>query len=113
MAKKQNPVGDSSSFMTNARILYTSEGRSGTVHFRSEETSFDMWYEFAGGNALAIINIPTPQYWQQLTKTPLLQRPAILQFIGEQVVRDQVTSEGYFRIDDDFITIYTGREPGR
>src|SRR2546428_539632 len=36
------------------QLRYTSQGRAGTVHYITKETSFDMWYEFAGGNALAI-----------------------------------------------------------
>ncbi|GAB2596049.1 hypothetical protein [Spirosoma areae] len=70
-----------------------------------------MWYELAGGSALAIINIPTPEHWEALTKTPLSQRDAILQFIGEQVLRDQVSTDGYFLTDDNFITLYTGKNP--
>ena len=94
-----------------ARVRYTNDGRGGTVQYESPETSFDMWYEFAGEGALAIINIPTPQYWEATTKTPLSQRPDILQFIGEQVVRDQASGNGYFLIDDNFMTIYSGRNP--
>ena len=107
MSKQKNPLPPA----TAAQVSYTNEGRSGTVHYVSQEASFDMWYELAGGKALAIINIPTAQYWEELTRTSLSQRAAILQFIGESVLRDQVSTEGYFLIEDDFITIYTGKNP--
>jgi hypothetical protein len=88
------------------RIRYTSGGRSGTVHYISKETTFDLWYEFAGGKALAIINIPTPQQWEAATKTPLSRRDAILKVIGAQVVKDQTMDEGSFEIGDEVLTIY-------
>jgi hypothetical protein len=91
------------------QVRYTSEGRSGTVHYISNETEFDMWYEFAGGDALAIINVPTPDQWESTTKTPLSRRTPILTFIGEQVVKDQTHGNGSFKIEDDFLTIYPGK----
>jgi len=93
------------------QVRYTNGGRGGTVHYVSAKASFDMWYELAGGNALAIINVPTPQYWEAATKLPLSRRAATLKFIGESVVRDQASGNGYFQIDDNFITIYSGKNP--
>jgi hypothetical protein len=93
------------------KVSYTSEGRSGKVHYRSTEASFDLWYEFAGGNALAIIDVPSPVEWEARTNTPLSRRDSILTFIGEQVVKDQTLEKGSFTIDDHFLTIYPGRPP--
>jgi hypothetical protein len=73
----------------NARIRYTSEGRSGYVYFESDDTSFDLWWEFAGGDALAIINIPTENTWEVQTKLPQEKRDAVLAFIAAQVIHDQ------------------------
>jgi len=87
-------------------VRYTSSGRSGTVHYVSKEASFDMWYEFAGGDALAIIKIPTPAEWETETKMALSRRQDVLTFIGQQVVKDQ-THNGSFTIEDDYITIYS------
>jgi hypothetical protein len=89
------------------RITYTSGGRTGTIHYVSKETSFDLSYEFAGGNALAIIDIPAEQQWEQSTKTPISQRTAILNSIGTQVVRDQTTSGGRFEIGSNTLTIFS------
>lgn len=94
-----------------AIVHYTSEGRAGTVHYRSPAASFDLWYEFAGGAALAIIDIPTPEQWTARTNTPLSQRLEILQFIGEQVVKDQTHGLGSYTIGHDVLTIYSGPKP--
>ena len=109
----QNP--DSTSRLdagSNPRVTYSEGGRSGTIHYKSTETSFDVWYELALSPALAIIGIPEPRYWEAQTKTPLSQRMPILQFIGDQVVIDQLQGDGYCLIDyDNIMTIYKGKNP--
>jgi hypothetical protein len=94
-----------------ARVGYTSSGRSGKVHYISKEATFDLDYEFGGGSAVAIIDIPTAKQWEAATKTPLSRRDAILKFIGQQVVKDQTLEEGSFEIGENAITIY--RKSGR
>ena len=90
-----------------ARVGYTSGGRSGKVHYISKEATFDLDYEFGGGAAVAIIDIPTPKQWEAATKTPLSRREAILKFIGQQVVKDQTLDEGSFEIGENALTIYS------
>jgi len=90
----------------NARIRYTSEGRSGNLYFESDETTFNVWWEFGGGDALAIINIPTEQTWEAQTKLPLDKRDAVLDYIAAQVIHDQASGRGTFEISNNFLTIY-------
>lgn len=90
----------------NARIHYTSEGRSGNLYFESDETTFNVWWEFGGGDALAIINIPSEKTWEALTKLPLDKRDAVLDYIGAQVIHDQASGRGTYEISDNFLTIY-------
>ncbi|UFH57015.1 hypothetical protein [Spirosoma sp. KNUC1025] len=105
MPKQKNPIQSG----LQAQVRYTSEGRGGTVHYVSSEASFDMWYEFAGGNALAIIDIPPPEYWTARTQLPLSQREEILIFIGNQVVKDHAPG-GSFTLSRNTLTIYSGRK---
>ena len=89
------------------RISYTSEGRSGYVHYRGEASSFSLYYEFGGGNCIAWIDIPRPDTWEKVTGIPLTRRDEVLNEIGSQVVKDQVSSgRGYYRIEGDAINIY-------
>jgi hypothetical protein len=92
--------------LTHAQLRYESSGRAGTLYFKNQETSFSMWWEFGGGDALAIINIPSAQNWETETQLALDKRAVVLQFIGEQVVRDQASGNGYYEIAEDFLTIY-------
>ena len=90
------------------KIAYSSDGRSGHVHYQSAETSFAFYYEFGGGNCVATISIPGPATWEMETKLPLAHREEVLNFIGQQVVKDQTSSgTGYFKIEGDWLNIYT------
>lgn len=90
----------------NPKLHVSSEGRGGTVRFESQRTRFGMWWEFAGGNALAVIGIPSVADWESHTRLPLEQRAATLRFIGEQVVALQTSGSGSFCYDDQTMTIF-------
>jgi hypothetical protein len=90
-----------------ATIHYSSDGRSGYVHYKSAEASFDMYYEFSGGNCVASIDIPSPETWKKHTGLPLSRRDEVLDFIGRQVVKDQTSGgKGYFKIEGNWLHIY-------
>lgn len=90
-----------------AKILYSSEGRSGHVHYRSSEANFAMYYEFGGGDCIVSIDIPSVENWEKTTSLPLNRRDETLNFIGQQVVRDQTTGgRGSFKIEGGWLNIY-------
>lgn len=89
------------------KISYSSDGRSGQVHYRSKAGNFDMYYEFGGGDVVAGINVPSPKDWVAKTGIPLEQREEVLNLIGQQVVKDQTTNgRGSFKIEGNFLNIY-------
>lgn len=111
MAKNADSA-DNPNAGTSHQVSYADGGRSGTIHYSSPESSFDLWYELAMSPAIVIIGIQEPRYWEAQTKTPLAERMSILQFIGEQVIQDRLSGEGYVRIEqDNIMTIYKGKDP--
>jgi hypothetical protein len=94
----------------NPRVHYEQNGRGGTIVFENDQTRFDMWWEFAGGDALVIVDIPTTSQWTARTKLPLSDREGVLLFICERIVKDQISGEGAFLIGDNVITFYAGRK---
>lgn len=88
------------------RLQYSSQGRSGLIRFSNNLTSFDLWWEFGGGNALALIDIPSEKDWETITKIPLAKRDETLRFIAEQVIQDQASGNGTYSWDDRTLTIY-------
>lgn len=108
--KKPTPSPNNPNGGAGPQVNYTDSGRSGTIHYRSAETSFDLWYELALPPAVADIGIPESRYWEAQTKTPLSQRKAILNFIGQQLVNDRLAGDGYFLSNDTIMTIYSGKK---
>jgi hypothetical protein len=95
--------------LKDARVRYASDGRSGSVVFSIGLKSFEMYYEFGGGDTVAIIDVPTREEWVAKTWFALEQRQPILEFIGATVARDQVSmGRGRHEIHDDHIRIIAG-----
>ena len=90
----------------NPQLRYVDMGRGGTIYFESRLARFDLWWEFAGGEALVIVDIPTPEQWEARTKLPLAQRESTLTFIGEQIVEDKISGGGSFIIGHNVLTFY-------
>lgn len=91
------------------KLRYVDMGRGGTIYYESIDAEFDMWWEFAGGGAFIIVDIPTREQWEQRTNIPLDQRDKVLNFIGEQIVIDHVPYDGYFIIGENVITFFTAK----
>ena len=90
----------------NPALEYLNQGRGGSVLFRNDKTRFSMWWEFGGGEAVAIVNIPMEDKWEDYTRLPLSERKSTLNFIGEQIVKDQLSGKGSFIIGQNVITFY-------
>ena len=87
-------------------LEYVSQGRHGYVHYKDMTGELSFYFEFGGGNCVAIINIPSPTEWSKLTNRPLTEREGILFFVAEQVTKDQVQN-GYYEIKEGWIEIMT------
>lgn len=93
--------------LNNARLFYTTEGRGGNVRYQSDIAKFEMWWEFGGGDAVAVIDVPSEKYWESQTGLPLEQRDKVLDFIGQRVAKDQVASgKGTYKVSGGFMSIY-------
>ena len=91
----------------NARgrnVSFDSSGRSGYVTYDSPEGRLRMYYEFGGGDVIAIIDVPTEAKWAAATAIPLEKRMEILHFVGKTAVQLQ-TRNGSYEIQDACILI--------
>lgn len=89
-----------------ATLRYQNYGRGGTIWYEDGKTTFDMWWEFAGGDALVIVDIPTPAQWPTRTKLPLEKRQEVLTFVGHRLIADHNGGRGSFVIGENVLTIY-------
>lgn len=90
----------------NPSVRCSQEGRGGTVWFESARAKFSLWWEFAGEDALVIVEFPTPKAWTARTGLPLEEREAVACFIGEQLVAQRNGGRGVFRLGESVLTIY-------
>lgn len=86
------------------KVSFSSSGRSGYVLYESPEGKLNLYYEFGGGDAIAIIDIPTEEKWAAATTIPPEQRMEVLHFIGKTAVQKQ-TLNGAYEIQDKWILI--------
>lgn len=77
--------------MKDARLIITEEGRSGGVLFESEGRAISGWWEFAGGDAIALVSMGSASEWKHGHPWAVAQRAAILRFVGEEVVRQKAS----------------------
>lgn len=93
--------------MLQRELFYASQGRGGYVTYADQRSEIKFYYEFGGGDCVAIIFIPPPDRWESDTRRPLAERKEILAFVAERALADQVSS-GHYRISDQFIELFSG-----
>jgi hypothetical protein len=90
----------------HARLSYSSDGRSGRVHYQSAKAEFTLYFEFGGGDCIAMIELPSPAAWERHTGLRLDERDAVVHWIGRRVVHDQTRGgNGRFEVDGNWLNI--------
>lgn len=90
----------------NMKLSYINEGRSGYVVYKDKEGELRFSFEFGGGDCVAIIYVPAPEYWNQRTSRRAETRDEILTFIAQQALKDQVRN-GQYVLSDDSIKLFS------
>lgn len=70
-------------------LTYRSDGRSGTVTYHEDLRSIDCYWEFGGGDVVTIVQCGKVQEWPGWARE---RRQEILQFIGDELIRQQAPS---------------------
>lgn len=85
-------------------VEFLSKGRGGYVIYKDEHGDIKLFYEFGGGDCLAIIYVPTIDEWKSKTNREIAQRQSILTFIAEQSIKVQAP-DCYYEISENYIEI--------
>ena len=88
-----------------AVVYFDNKGRAGDVYFNWDGIVIKFPFEFAGGNALATIDVPSADHWLRETGIPIEQRMMVLEFVAQRIIRSQAPDHKY-EIKDDYIRIY-------
>ena len=76
-------------------IEYKGYFRSGTIIYIDNEVRIEFYHEMGGGNCMFYIDIPTEDQWEAATKTPLLERQDIIEFVAARVKSEQASNCNY------------------
>jgi hypothetical protein len=72
---------------TSPTIEVSEEGRSGRVLYRDPDGELSFYWEFGGGDAVAIVNVGTPVEWQERHPWAARRRAGILAYVAQELVR--------------------------
>lgn len=75
-----------------AQVIITEEGRSGSVLYESDGRRISGWWEFAGGDAVAIVHIGSASEWRHGHPWAVGQRAEIMRFIADEVIRQKAST---------------------
>lgn len=75
--------------MGQGRVTITEQGRSGSVIYEEEGRRITGWWEFGGGDALALVHLGGLPEWERAHPWAVPHREAILQLVAGEVVRQK------------------------
>lgn len=88
------------------KLTYINEGRAGYVVYKDDHGELKFSFEFGGGDCVAIIYIPTAEFWEKRTGRAKAERDAILTFVAAQALKDQVRN-GRYVLGEDSIELFS------
>ena len=92
------------------QLLFLDGGRSGQVIYTDKIGRLEFYYEFAGGNCLAIVSVPSTSEWQRATGRPAETRDEILTYIAEQIIIQKAPGHRYKIVEGAIEILSTDRK---
>lgn len=72
-------------------VIIREEGRSGAVTYREDGRSISGWWEFGGGDAIAIVSMGSAAQWEAAHPWASLRRGEILRIVADEVIRQKAS----------------------
>ena len=70
--------------MSSRRVSISEQGRSGDVVYEEDGHTISGWWEFAGGDAVAIVCMGSADQWQRSHPWAVERRAEILRFLADE-----------------------------
>lgn len=86
--------GSGSNLSLEGRVS-VSGGRGGDLHVALDHGSHRFWWEFGGGDCLAIVTVPTPDEWPRIPALADYPREVFLDALAREIVRTKCPSASY------------------
>lgn len=74
---------------TGWKVEVAENGRRGAVYYREAQNSLRFYWEFGGGDVVAIIDVGTRSEWEQQHPWAALRRAEILRRVADEVIRQR------------------------
>lgn len=97
--KSKSPMNHSPS------VQISQDGRGGQILLTLASGSHSFWWEFGGGDSVAIIDVPDPAEWPNIPALAPQPRDTLLQWLAEEVARGQCPNARIV-VGDRWITFY-------
>jgi hypothetical protein len=91
-------------WLMQRKLSYINQGPGGYVVYTDGSNELKLFFEFGGGNCVAIIYIPTVEHWVEKTKIEIEERSKIIRFVAEQAIKNQAPNCNY-KLNDDCILL--------
>lgn len=71
------------------RVIISENGRTGAVIYHEGSQRISFWWEFGGGDVVAIVNVGDEEEWRAKYPWALSRRAEILRYVADEVVRQK------------------------
>lgn len=85
-------------------ISYT-EGRDGYVVYQDEKGLMKLYFEFGGGDCVAIVHFPTAEEWAKIDQRTSAERRPVMEWIAGELLRTEMKGGSYL-LKEDCIEFY-------
>lgn len=89
----------------SGQVRIESQGRSGAVVITVPDGEVRFWWEFGGGDCIAMVRIPDPQQWKQEHPLKNFPRLEFLEALAAEVSAQQCPGASH-TISETFIEFY-------
>ncbi len=91
-------------------VRIITKGRYGAIEYVEDGQTCQFYWEFGGGDALAIITVPTPGAWDTEVPWAKGRREEILDRVAAETVRQRAPS-AFIQREDQFINLLLKEPP--
>ena len=92
--------------MSSPQLIPYTEGREGYVVYKDDKGLLKLYFEFGGGDCVAIVSVPGEKEWAGIEGRTLAERTAVLQWIAEELLHTQM-KKGSYMIKENCIEFYS------
>ena len=92
--------------MSSPQLIPYTEGREGYVVYKDDKGLLKFYFEFGGGDCVAIVNIPREEEWAGIEGRTPAEREPVLKWIAEELLQTQM-KKGSYKIKAGCIEFYS------